>query len=577
MINSNAVKQLKSITRFVEGLRWRYAVGALLLLLTNGMALLVPWLLKLAVEGLRAPQTAKYSAGSLAMAIASLAFLHCMVRIFSRTTILHAARIIEFRIREQLFGLVVGMDLTFFTRERTGDIMSKLTNDLTNVRMLCGFGSMSAINTLIMYVAALWLMASISLPLTIAAVLPLPLMVLTVRKISNSIFSKSLQAQEELSNLTSLAEESVSAVRLIKAYCREDGFTESFAGSVNSCLRKNLELSRLRGLVVPVMVLATGAGSLAVLYLGGRMVISGGISLGDFVAFSGYLALLAWPTAVLGWMLTLLQRGAASMERINQLLEQRPQVVRHEDGAAVTGLATGIQAKNLRFCYGDTVVLEQVSFKIRAGEKVGITGPVGSGKSTLLKLLPRLIPLEDGKLFWDGVDLNRLDLVQLRSQIGYMPQESFLFSRTIAENISYGGDSGALDLIVKQSGLSTDLAGFVNSLETVVGERGVSLSGGQRQRVALARALIREPSLLLLDDPLAAVDAGREDEILSALMENWQGRTVLMVSQRLSAFRDCDRVLVLDEGKIVEEGAPQELLQKHGKYAELARLQGITK
>lgn len=572
MVQVAALQQLKGLVPFLHGLRWRYAAGAFLLVLTNGCALLIPWLLKLAVEELKSPGSTRFAVGAYAALIAGLGVLHCLVRIGSRTSILHAARVVEFRVREGLFTRLLALDLSFYGRERTGDILSRFSNDLTNVRMLAGFGVMSLMNTAIIYLAAVWLMALISPWLTLAAVGPLPLMVLLVRVVSGRVFSLSREAQEELARLSSLAEESFSAIRLVKSYCREEHFDGLFGDASRRCLAKNLELARLRGIVLPIMAIGTGVGTLAVLFLGGRQVIGGSMSLGDFVAFSGYLALLAWPTAVMGWILTLLQRGAASMGRLNELLRERSVLEHHHDGMPAT-LHQGLELRRLSFAYAGRPVLSDISCRIRVGERVGITGAVGSGKTTLLRILARLVPVESGQLFLDGRDVNSLSLASVRDLIGYLPQEAFLFSRSIDENIHYGG-SGDRVRAAEQAGLASDLAGFRDGLATLVGERGVTLSGGQRQRVALARALLREPALLLLDDPLAAVDAGKEEEIVATLAKNWQGKTVVMVSQRLSAFRDFQRILVVDDGRVVEDGSPQELLARGGRYAELARLQG---
>lgn len=569
------INELRSLIPFMRGLRWRYFAGSILLLLTNGCALLIPWLLKVAVDGLQQPAAARFSAAQAALLIALAAVCYAVVRIFSRTVILHAARLLEFRIREALFGHLMLLDPGFFTRERTGDILSRFSNDLTNLRMLTGFGAMSVLNTVIIYLAALWLMVDINPWLTVTAVAPLPLMVLAVRSMSGRIFDVSRQAQEELARLSSLTEESVGAIRLVKSYCREHAVYTQFQRVSDSCLTKNLELARLRGLVMPIMSMAAGAGTLAVLYLGGSQVIRGQISLGSFVAFSGYLALLAWPTAALGWILSLIQRGAASMARLNELLQETPAVGEVPGAVKISSIGQGLELRNLCFSYGERQVLHNLSFRIAAGERIGITGTVGSGKSTLLRLIPRLLPVGEGMLFIDGHDITTVSLAGLRCLIGYLPQEATLFSRSIAENMAYGG-AGNSEQAASRAGLNSDLAGFQDGLQTVVGERGVTLSGGQRQRVALARALMREPDLLLLDDPLASVDAGREDEILKELSVSWQNRTVLLVSQRLSAFRDCHRVLVLDEGRIIEQGSPQELLRRGGQYAELARLQGVA-
>ncbi|WP_246153088.1 ABC transporter ATP-binding protein [Oryzomonas rubra] len=548
-------------------------------MLTNGFALLIPWFMKLAVEGLQHPAAVRLSPAACAAVIVALALAHCITRIFSRTLILNAARIIEFRIRDDLFRRLMLLDLQYFSSSRTGDILSRFSNDLTNVRMLTGFGAMSAVNTVILYLAAVTLMVRIQPWLTLWAILPFPLMVLVVKRISQSMFLRSLAAQEELARLSSMAEESVSAVRLIKSYCREDHFLGLFEAMSGSYLHHNLRLARLRGLVLPVMAAATGAGTLVVVFLGGRLVIAGAMTLGDFVAFSGYLTMLVWPTAVLGWILTLAQRGAASMARLAVILTAEPSVGDAADAEPLEEVRQGIEFRELTFGYGNEAVLERISLHIASGEKVGITGEVGSGKSTLLRLLLRLLPVGDGMLFLDGRDINRIALNSLRRLIGYVPQEAFLFSRNIRENIAYGLAAGAEGAIIadaaRQAGFLEDVGNFHDGLDTMVGEKGVMLSGGQKQRLSIARALATDPRILVLDDPLSAVDAGHEEEILAQLGVFYRNRTVLIVSHRLSAFRDCDRVVVLKNGGIAEQGRPADLLAQGGLYAQMYRSQRL--
>ncbi|HEX9078180.1 MAG TPA: ABC transporter ATP-binding protein [Desulfuromonadaceae bacterium] len=571
------MNDLSPLISYLRSLRWRFAAGTGFLLLTNGFALLIPWFMKLAVEGLQHPAAGRFPPADCALVITALALAHCIARIFSRTLFLNAARIIEFRIREELFRKLVLLDQLFLSGSRTGDILSRFSNDLTNVRMLTGFGAMSAVNTLIMYAATVTLMVRIHPWLTLCAIVPFPLMMLVVKKVSNRMFQRSLESQEELARLSSLAEESVSSVRLIKSYCREDYFLGRFADASGRYLVCNLRLARLRGLLLPVMAAATGTGTLIVLFMGGRLVIDGAITLGDFVAFSGYLAMLVWPTAMLGWMLTLTQRGAASMSRLAMILGAEPAVADAPDAEPLGDVRQGIELRCLTFGYGPSKVLNGISCFIAAGERVGITGEVGSGKSTLLKLLPRLLPANAGQIFIDGRDITRISLASLRTLIGYVPQEAFLFSRSIRENIGYGAANGAdsVEELVRRAGLATDVEKFREGLETLVGERGVTLSGGQKQRLSIARALAADPRILLLDDPLSAVDAGREEEILAELGRFCDGRTVLIVSHRLSAFRDCDRVLVLGDGVIAEEGSPAELLERNGVYAEMYRMQRL--
>jgi ATP-binding cassette subfamily B protein len=444
--------------------------------------------------------------------------------------------------------------------------------------MLTGFGAMSTMNTIIIYSAAVSLMLRIHPWLTVWALLPFPLMLLIVKKVSHRLFQRSLEAQEELARMSSLAEETVSAVRLIKSYCREEHFQGQFGQTAGRYLHLNLRLARLRGLIIPVMATATGSGTLVVLFLGGRLVIGGSITLGDFVAFSGYLAMLVWPTVLMGWILTLAQRGAASMSRLAVILDAEPAVTDVKGAEPLEVIREGIEFRKLSFCYGQTRILDGISLHIKAGETVGITGAIGSGKTTLIKLLPRLLPLADGMIFIDGRDINSITLTSLRRLVGYIPQEAFLFSRSIRENIAYGmpaHDEAVIGEVARQAGFSDDIVKFRAGMETLVGEKGVALSGGQKQRLAIARALAVDPPLLLLDDPLSAVDAGREEGILAELEHFNAKRTVLIVSQRVSAFRDCDRVIVLERGSIAEEGSPADLLERGGLFAEMSRRQRL--
>ncbi|MEI6823942.1 MAG: ABC transporter ATP-binding protein [Desulfuromonadales bacterium] len=571
------IKDLARLYPYIMKLRWRYACGALFLLLTNAFALLIPWFMKLAVEALQHPLEARYAPSTCALIIAFLAILHCVTRIFSRTFILNAARIIEFRIRNDLFLRLTRLDLSYFSSSRSGDIISRFSNDLTNVRMLTGFGVMSAINTVLIYAAAVTMMLRIHPWLTFWAILPFPIMILIIKKVSHRLFHRSLQAQEELAHLSSQAEETVSAVRLIKSYCREEYFQGEFGKSAGRYLKHNLRLARLRGLIIPIMAAATGSGTLVVLFMGGRLVIANSITLGDFVAFSGYLAMLVWPTAVMGWILTLAQRGAASMSRLAGILGAESTVIDSPDAEPIDSFHSDVEVRNLRFSYGETEIIKGISLHFQAGATVGITGDVGSGKTTLLRLIARLLPIPDGMLFIDGRDITSITIASLRRMIGYVPQETFLFSRSVAENIGYGvAGEHAADAVTRaagQAGFLEDVEGFPAGFETQVGEKGVTLSGGQKQRLAIARAVVGNPPVLLLDDPLSAVDAGREEEILNELGKFYAGRTVLIVSQRVSAFRDCDRIIVLKEGGIAEEGSPAELLRRDGLYAELCHRQ----
>ncbi len=544
----------------------------------NGIALLIPWLLKLAVESLEKPAASAHAPGYYGLAIIAAAAAHGVVRIFSRTTLLHAGRRIEYRIRQDLYARLISLDLPYFSGERTGDILSRFSNDLTNVRMLVGFGILNVVNTIIVYASALSLMGRIDPVLTMCAVIPYPLMILLVKKVSRRIFHHSKRAQEELAALTSHAEETFAATAVVKAYRQEESRLASFNELSGRYLASSMRMTSLRGIVIPFMASVAGLGMLIILFVGGGRVINGAMTLGDFVAFNSYLAMLIWPTVVLGWILNLVQRGAASMGRLNAVLDAKATVVDSASPIVPEDLCGEIEIRGLSFGYHGEPLLKNISLRIKAGMRLGIVGPVGCGKTTLVRLLARLYPVADGMIFLDGTDINHLPLKLLRNAIGFVPQESFLFSRTIGENIAYGRE-GATDEEVREaarmSRLDGDVCGFPSGYDTTVGERGVTLSGGQKQRTAIARALLKDPAVLIMDDPLSAVDARTEEEILGGLAQYYGRRTVLLVSHRLSALRGCDLIVILDEGRIAEQGTHDELLALNGRYAAIHREQNL--
>jgi len=563
---------LNRLYRYMRNCRGAYFWGGVLLVGTNLCGLAIPWLMKLAIEELQAPAAGRFTPGQYGALIAAAAVGQGVVRVFSRTTLLNAGRRIEYLLREDLYGKLLTLDRTYFSNWRTGDILSRLANDLTNVRMLLGFGVLSLFNTIVVYSAAIFLLTRISPFLTLCAIAPFPVMILIVKRLSASMFRCTKRMQEALSRLTTRVEENVSAAAVVKAYCREDGEIDSFRQACGGYLESSMGVARLRGLMLPVMASTGALGTLIVLFVGGEQVIRGEITLGDFVAFNGYLAMLVWPTIMFGWILNMLQRGAASMGRLGEIMNAQGEVSEPAEPVDPGAIAGEIEYRNLSFSYGTAEMLRNINLKIAKGERVGIVGVVGSGKSTLVRLIPRLFPVAEGTLFIDGIDLNRLSLEKIRGAVGFVPQESFLFSRSIGENIAYGKPGASkedVERAARIAGLAGDIARFPNGFETLVGERGVTLSGGQKQRVAIARALIKEPSILILDDPLSAVDADTEEEILSALTGYYGKRTVLIVSHRLSPLRGCDRIIVMEQGTIAEQGSHLELLELGGLYAEI--------
>ena len=572
------IEQLKPLYKYIRESLPTYLLGALLLAGTSGCALMIPWLLKLAIESIQSPSSAAHTPAWFGMAIIGAALLHGIIRVFSRTVLLHNARKIEYRIREEMYTQLLSLDLNYFNKERTGDLISRFANDLTNVRMLLGFGILNLINTVLIYTAALTLMVKISPLLTLCAILPFPLMIFVVKRISASMFRRSKKAQEELAALTSTVEENISAAAVIKAYCREQDAVRRFAEVSGRYMESNMRIARLRGLMIPVMA-ATGAlGTLIVLLLGGEKVVSGALTLGDFVAFSSYLTMLIWPTIIMGWILNLMQRGAASMSRLNEVLRAESQVIEPENPLNPGAINGAIELRGLRFSFGAKLLLTDISLSIPAGSRLGIVGPIGGGKSTLVKLIARLYPVADSTIFIDGIDINRLPLATLRGAIGYVPQESFLFSRTLAANIAFG-QNGSTEEEIRQAAqiasLHGDVARFPDGYASMVGERGITLSGGQKQRASIARALLKNPAILILDDPLSSVDAATEEEILASLAHYYQQKTVIIISHRLSALRDCDTIIYLEGGRIVEKGGHQELLALGGRYAALQKEQEL--
>ena len=500
-----------------------------------------------------------------------------------RHFVIGISRHIEFDLRNDLFAHLQRLPLEYYQRTRTGEIMSRATNDLSAVRMMLGPGIMYMVNTVTVAAVSIACMLAISPRITFYSLLPLPLVSLAVWFFGERIHRRFERIQAQFADISARVQETLSGMRVIRAFTREAAEVEAFREMNREYVERNQRLIRVWGVFYPLLGFLSGLAALVALYAGGREVVRGRISLGSFVAFTVYLAMLNWPVVALGWVINLFQRGAASFRRLVDILEvvpsiqSPPQAHRPGPGAPRGG---EIELRNLTFSYpgADRPALRDVTLRVPAGSTVAMVGRTGSGKSTVLALLPRLFDPPPGTVFLDGVDVRRWDLEALRARLAIVPQDTFLFSATVAENIGYGVERAtreAIEAAARTARLDEDVSRFLSGYDTVVGERGITLSGGQRQRAAIARALLRDAPVLLLDDCLSSVDTHTEEAILTGLKPEMRRRTTLIVSHRVSAVREADLIVVLEEGAVVERGTHDGLLALDGRYAALCRRQEL--
>ncbi len=568
-----------------HALRYRrsFALGLACTAVATAMSLSAPWVMKFAVDDLtRGVTDAKLL--QYAGLLLGLATVGGIFRFLMRRILVGASRAIEYDLRNRFFAQLQRLSPQYYHGHRTGDLMSRATNDLNAVRMMIGPAVMYAASTLIVFGVALTLMFSIDARLTLVALIPLPFVSVSVKYFGSAIHQRFEHIQAQLSDLSAVVQEALSGVRVVRAYRQEHAELGRFCDANAEYVRRNVVLIRLQGLFYPSLGLFLGFGSLLVLWLGSRDVMRHRITLGEFVAFNGYLAMLTWPMIAFGWVTNMIQRGSASWIRMLTVIETEPAVSDARAGTAIANASQvrgAIDVRNLHFSYDGRPVLHGVSLHVDPGTTLAIVGPTGSGKTTLINLLPRLYDPPAGTVFVDGVDVTHLPLGVLRGAIGFVSQEPFLFSDTIAENVAFGlHDTGtaapAGDAVARASAiarLDKDVVGFPNGYGTVVGERGITLSGGQKQRTALARAIVTDPRILILDGALSAVDTHTEEEILSGLRAVMRRRTSIIVSHRISTVRDADQIVVLDQGRIVERGRHDELLKLDGAYAAMHRKQ----
>jgi len=577
---SHAVRRLLP---YVLRYRRAFLLGLGCALVTTAVSLVSPWVLKLAVDALQRGVTRGrlfgYASAMLALALTSGAFRFLMRRI-----LVGVSREIEYDLRNDVFAHLQRLPVAYFQARRIGDLMSRATNDLGAVRMMIGPAVMYAVSTAVLFVVAIVLMLSLSARLTLVALAAVPFVSVSVVVFGRAIHARFERIQAQLAELSAVAQEALAGVRVVRAYRQEQAEIRRFRDANEEYVARNRALIRVQGLFFPSLSLFLGLAALLVLWLGSREVMLGRLTLGEFVAFNSYLAMLSWPMIAFGWVTNLLQRGMASWERLLEVLDVEPAIDDRHASPYPKGAGSirgEVELCDLTFAYDGRPVLRDVNVRIQPGQTVALIGPTGSGKSTLLGLLPRLHEPPPGAVLIDGVDVREIPLAVLRQAIAMAPQEPFLFSDTLAANVAFAardGDRGA-DLaarVARAAGaarLDKDVADFPKGYETMVGERGITLSGGQKQRTALARALLAEPRILLLDDALSAVDTYTEEEILGRLREVRRGRTTIIVSHRISTVRDADLILVLDGGQVVQRGRHEELVAAGGLYAELHRKQ----
>ncbi len=572
---------------YVRRCRRQFVLGLLCAVAATAIQLISPWILKYAIDDL----TQGVTRGKLAIyasILLGIAVVGGYFRFLMRRIMVGASRIIEYDLRNDFFAHLERLPAGYFQARRTGDLMSRATNDLNSVRMMIGPAVMYSATTLIVFVVALALMFSIDARLTLVALIPLPFVSISVKYFGSVIHRRFEKIQEQLSDVSAVTQEALAGVRVVRAYRQEQAEIDRFRRANQEYFDRNRALIRVQGMFFPSMSLFLGLAALMVLWMGSREVIRGHITLGEFVAFNSYLVMLSWPMIAFGWVTNMLQRGMASWKRMLEVFDADPAVITYAPAGrpVIQTIAKGgIEIRDLTFAFDGPPVLKNVSVKIDAGQTVALVGPTGAGKSVLLSLLSRIHEPPPRSIFVDGVDVRDIPLPVLRKAIGVVPQEPFLFSDSIANNIAFGldpargngdGTAHARELIVQASAvarLDKDVESFPKGYDTLVGERGITLSGGQKQRTAIARAVITDPRILILDDAMSAVDTYTEEEILGRLRIVMKQRTSLIVSHRISTVRHADQILVIDDGRIIERGRHEDLVTRGGAYAELYRKQ----
>jgi ATP-binding cassette, subfamily B, multidrug efflux pump len=551
--------------------------GILALIGVDGLQLMIPQIFRRLIDELASGTATPDFVWRMGFYVVGIALGMAFCRFFWRYFIVGASLRLERDLRAEFYSHLQKLSPEYYDNTRVGDIMAHATNDISAVRMAAGMATIASFDAIFMSAASIVMLLLIDVRLTLVTMIPLPLIALLVTKFGGMLHDRFESVQRAFSGLSEKAQESISGIRVVKAYGDEKSEQRLFARRARKCVDENVRLTKIWGFMQPLVMGLAMMSSSILLIVGGRSVIGGSISLGQFVAFSSYLAMLTWPMMAIGFVVNLLQRGAASMGRLQRIMNTEPAI---KDGPLETAPRPYISVRGLSFTYPDTSeqVLHDISFSIDEGATLGIVGRTGSGKTTLVELLMRLYDPPEGTVFLGGEDITHRTLKEVRGLYGYVPQETFLFALSIAENIAFGaGDlpEGTIRHLAEMAGIASEIDDFSNGFQTMVGERGVTLSGGQKQRIAIARALAATPSILVLDDSLSAVDTETEAEILGRLKDEMKNLTSIIIAHRISSVQHADLILVLDRGSLVEKGIHEQLLQKDGYYAELHRMQQL--